>query len=172
MEIYRIENITFTYPERESPALNDVSLVIRRGDFVLMLYRAAGQPVVSEPESFTDVNPQDYYAGAVAWAKATGISTGVGNDLFDPTGTLSREQAFTFVYRALAVFGKSFTDGSAADLSQFSDAGVVADYAAVPAATLVRMGIVSGADGKILPGGVMTRSQMAKILCMVLQYNQ
>ena len=34
MEIYRIENLTFTYPEREKPALEDVTLTIRRGEFV------------------------------------------------------------------------------------------------------------------------------------------
>ena len=36
MDIYRIENFTFFYPEREEPALEDVSLSLRRGEFVTL----------------------------------------------------------------------------------------------------------------------------------------
>ncbi|MCL1807072.1 MAG: ATP-binding cassette domain-containing protein [Oscillospiraceae bacterium] len=36
MEAVRIENLTFTYPGREKPALDGVSLTIRRGDFVTL----------------------------------------------------------------------------------------------------------------------------------------
>jgi energy-coupling factor transport system ATP-binding protein len=35
-ETYRIENLTFTYPERNAPALRDVSLTIERGEFVTL----------------------------------------------------------------------------------------------------------------------------------------
>ena len=34
MEGYRIENLTFTYPNRENPVLTDISLTIKRGEFV------------------------------------------------------------------------------------------------------------------------------------------
>ena len=34
METYRIENLTFTYPNRQKPALSGVSLKIERGEFV------------------------------------------------------------------------------------------------------------------------------------------
>ncbi|MCL1828817.1 MAG: ATP-binding cassette domain-containing protein [Oscillospiraceae bacterium] len=36
MEIYRIENLTFTYPNRDRAALSDVDLVIGRGEFVTL----------------------------------------------------------------------------------------------------------------------------------------
>ena len=36
MEIYRIKNLTFTYPEQEKPALDDISLSIKRGEFVTL----------------------------------------------------------------------------------------------------------------------------------------
>ena len=36
METYRIEHLTFTYPNREKPALCDVSLVVERGEFVTL----------------------------------------------------------------------------------------------------------------------------------------
>ena len=36
METYRIENLTFTYPGRGRPALDGVSLTVRRGEFVTL----------------------------------------------------------------------------------------------------------------------------------------
>ena len=36
VEVYRIENLTFTYPERESSALIDIDLTIRRGEFATL----------------------------------------------------------------------------------------------------------------------------------------
>jgi len=36
LEVYRIENLTFTYPEREKPALEDVNAKIGRGEFVTL----------------------------------------------------------------------------------------------------------------------------------------
>ena len=36
MEIYKIENLTFKYPTREKPALDDVCLSIERGEFVTL----------------------------------------------------------------------------------------------------------------------------------------
>ena len=36
METYRIENLTFTYPSRETAALSGVSLAIGRGEFVTL----------------------------------------------------------------------------------------------------------------------------------------
>ena len=36
METYRIENLTFTYPTRETPAVNDLSIAVGRGEFVTL----------------------------------------------------------------------------------------------------------------------------------------
>ena len=36
METYKIENLTFTYPNRNLSALNDISLVIKQGEFVTL----------------------------------------------------------------------------------------------------------------------------------------
>ena len=57
---------------------------IRRGDFLLMLYGAAGKPAVTSPASFTDVSPSDYYYTAVSWAQANGLATGVGDGTLAP----------------------------------------------------------------------------------------
>jgi len=36
LETYRIENLTFFYPTRQTPALHDISLVVRRGEFITL----------------------------------------------------------------------------------------------------------------------------------------
>jgi hypothetical protein len=75
----------------------------------------------------------------------------------------------TFTYRTLDLLNISYTNGTAADLARFSDAGTVDAFAVVPIATLVRLGIVEGSDGMLLPHSSMTRAQMAKVLAELLQ---
>ena len=137
---------------------------IRRGDFVLMLYRAAGKPALEAPATFSDVKPEDYYAAAIAWAEAKGIAQGDGTGVFNPTGTLTREQAFTFLYRALDDLNIPYTDATSDCLAMFADTASVSDYAITPTATLVTMGVVSGAYGNLSPADAITRAGMAKIL--------
>jgi exopolysaccharide biosynthesis protein len=141
---------------------------IKRCDFVLMLYRAAGEPTALLADGFTDVPTDSYYASAVYWAKNEGITTGVGDGHFDPLSPLTRQQAFAFVYRCLNQLKIDYTDGSPDELTPFADAADIAEYALVPAASLVHMGVVAGADGKLSPGSALTRAQMAKILCVTL----
>jgi len=142
---------------------------IRRSDFVLMLYRAVGSPEITEASSFTDVSADSYYASAIAWAEYTGIAQGMGDGLFTPANPLTREQAFTFVYRALSVLGINYLDGDGTVLGGFPDSASVSDYALTPTATLVSIGFVSGSDGMLLPSNNLNRAQTAKILCVALE---
>lgn len=139
---------------------------MRRCDFVLMLYRAAGEPEVSADSGFTDVAADAYYARAVAWAKAEGITTGTSDTTFSPDATLTRQEGFTFLYRALKTLGVSYTDADASLLSRFPDAASVASWAQTPTATLISLGIVDGSDSGLAPAGSLTRAQMAKMLQM------
>ena len=117
---------------------------------------------------FDDVDPDDYYADAIAWAREMGITDGTGDNKFSPQAPLSRQQAFTFVYRALGVLNIRYANGTVADLAGFADADAVADYAAIPTATLIKLGIVEGSNGKLTPQATLNRAQMAKILAVTL----
>ena len=48
---------------------------------------------------FTDVAANAYYAGAVGWAVANGITNGTGDNTFSPNATCTRAQIVTFLYR-------------------------------------------------------------------------
>ena len=74
---------------------------INRAQMVTMLWRAVGQPAAGGAASFTDVSADSYYAQAVAWAIENGITAGVGNGHFDPTGTCTRAQIAAFLARSM-----------------------------------------------------------------------
>lgn len=164
MDLYEDGIVTGATTTSYAPLKN-----IKRGDFLLMLYRAAGAPEVAQKQVFNDVKPTDYYASAITWAYENGIAKGTGDGTkFAPTSSLTREQAFTFVYRALDDLGINFTDGSSDALSAFSDASQVDAYAVVPTATLIKLGVVEGSDGKLSPNSSLNRAAMAKILWVTL----
>ena len=70
-----------------------------RGQAVTFLWRALGQ-LTGDTASFSDVPADSYFAQAVAWAAANGVTTGVGNNLFAPGGDCTRAQIVTFLWRA------------------------------------------------------------------------
>ena len=74
---------------------------INRAQMVTMLWRAVGQPTAGGTANFTDVPTDSYYTQAVAWAVENGITTGVGNGHFDPTGTCTRAQIAAFLARSM-----------------------------------------------------------------------
>ena len=74
---------------------------INRAQMVTMLWRAVGQPVAGGTANFTDVPTDSYYAQAVAWAVENGITTGMGNGRFDPTGACTRAQIAAFLARSM-----------------------------------------------------------------------
>ena len=71
---------------------------VTRAQAVTFQWRAAGGPAESG-ESFTDIPAGAYYAPAVIWAVANGITSGTGDGCFSPDAPVSRAQAVTFLYR-------------------------------------------------------------------------
>ena len=74
---------------------------VTRAQAVTFQWRAAGSPAVSG-SNFADVADSAYYAGAVSWAVANGVTNGTGGSNFSPDVGVSRAQAVTFLWRQLA----------------------------------------------------------------------
>ncbi|MGI5988286.1 MAG: S-layer homology domain-containing protein [Dysosmobacter sp.] len=74
---------------------------VTRAQAVTFQRRAAGSPVVSG-SNFGDVAADAYYADAVTWAVANGITNGTSGTTFSPDVVVSRAQAVTFLWRELA----------------------------------------------------------------------
>lgn len=138
---------------------------LSRADFVLMLYRAYDMEKYAEGENFADVPDTAYYADAVRAAHTIGIAEGDENNKFNPSQTLTRQDAMVLLKRTLDRTGLQFAAG---DLSGYTDAGSVADYAVDSVGALVKAGIISGSDGKLNPTAPVTRAEMAVMLYRAL----
>ena len=143
---------------------------IRRGDFMLMLYNAVGRPAVSAGCTFTDVSQSDYYYTALSWAQSAGLASGTGDGSYSPTSSVTREQAFTILRKAMPLLGKTCPDAGLSVLDAFSDKEQIADYAKGHTATLVAQGVVSGKGTGIDPKGNLTRAEMAALLYKLMTY--
>ena len=96
MDIMQTHDGGYFYPD----------LPTSRGEFVLYLWRAMDAPAIGVDAGFTDLSWDDPWSGAVNWAVGAGITNGVSPTRFDPYGDLTREQAFTFLYRAMDYLGQ------------------------------------------------------------------
>ena len=106
---------------------------------------------------FTDIPSDAFYANAVKWAVENEITTGVGNNRFDPNGQCTRGQVVTFLWRAA---GKPTVSANVS----FSDVQPGAFYyEAVKWA--VANGITTGVGGnRFAPNDSCTRGQVVTFL--------
>ena len=136
---------------------------ISRGDYVLVLYRMAGEPEVTEMSPFADVHSNDYYAKAIAWAYSKGYVEGTGAG-FAPQNSLTRQEAMKILYgyagspTGMEVMFTGIYDEAFADSSEIAAWAKPAMYWAVYNT------ILNGMDGGLNPTGTATRAQLAKIL--------
>ena len=135
-----------------------------RAMLATLLYRIAGEPSVEGLENpFTDVAEGTYYTNAVIWAADKGIVTGKTADTFAPTAAITRQEMVTMLWRYA---GKPESE---ADLSAYTDADSVGNFAKAAMAWAVENGIISGMTATTLaPAGTATRAQIATVLMRYL----
>ncbi|MEQ8841233.1 MAG: S-layer homology domain-containing protein [Acidimicrobiales bacterium] len=74
------------------------SWAISRGDFALVLWRAAGSPS-SSTGSLSDVSAGAYYADAIAWAQSADVMNGFNDGTFRPNDPITRGHAALMLCR-------------------------------------------------------------------------
>ena len=137
--------------------------VTTRGQIVSILYNLAGSPTVRSGNTFRDVPSSAYYANAVEWAAAMGLTSGTGSGLFLPDAPVTREQLAVFLSQYAKQHGVELTGSSS--LQRFSDYRSASNYAQQPLAWAVSHGLLSGfEDGSLRPRSPATRAQTASIL--------
>ena len=116
----------------------------------------------AEKPVFTDVVATAWYADAVQYASQRGYLNGVGNNMFDPEGTVSRGQLVTVLYRmdgATTVGANPFYDVQPSM------------YFRNPVTWAYKNGIVSGLTStSFAPHQNVSREQMALILYRYAKY--
>jgi hypothetical protein len=136
------------------------------------LYRMAGKPkaagITSTP--FTDVSPSANDADAVAWAYGAGVVNGKTHTTFAPNARISRQQITAMFYRYAEKVAKADMSVSK-DLSAFTDAGNVSDYAKDAMRWGVGAGMINGTSATTLsPYGTATRAQVAAMVTRLARY--
>ncbi|MCI6990814.1 MAG: S-layer homology domain-containing protein [Clostridiales bacterium] len=144
---------------------------LNRAMAVTILYRLEGSPDLDGENlgyPFADVDGNAWYGDAVYWARCNGIVDGVENNHFDPTGSLTREQMATVLYRYAQYKGADVS--ASGDLSGFVDSANVSAWAVDAVKWAVGTGLVNGVEGNALaPQGTSTRAQAAAVLMRLSQ---
>lgn len=153
---------------------------ITRGQVATVLYRAAGEPTVSETSTFTDVTDLDeYFYDAVVWAASEGIVTGYLDDdgsstgIFSPHNYVTRQELATMLGRfAENVYGiEGISDHVSAGFESMPDANTTDTFAWNFMAWCYDEGILTGdtVSGLLSPRGDASRAAMTKMVTVTLR---
>ena len=139
-----------------------------RAQVVTVLYRLAGQPAADWENPFWDVPASAWFHDAVTWAWENDITGGVSSTHFGAGNAVTREQLAAFLYRYAQDQG--YDTSARADLSCYSDAGLVSSYATEALSWANATGLITGTTATTLsPQGSATRAQVATILSRFCQ---
>ncbi|MDR0813700.1 MAG: S-layer homology domain-containing protein [Oscillospiraceae bacterium] len=134
-----------------------------RAMLATVLYRIAGQPRVSGASTFSDVAAEQWYTNAVIWANAEGIVAGYGDGIFGTNDNITREQIVAILYRYAKL--KGYDVSATTDISRYTDAAAVSDYALAAVKWANAIGLLSGrTETTIVPEGNATRAEVATLL--------
>ncbi len=138
---------------------------LTRAQFVLVLAKIDGVDLseyADKDTPFKDVKKGAWYAPAVAWAYENGYTGGMSADTFGTNQNITREQLARFFYVYAEKNGIDVT--GRADLSDFTDAAKISDWARDCVEWAVEAGLISGMSPTTIgPRGNATRAQAARI---------
>lgn len=140
----------------------DTASPFSRAMFVTVMGRLFGvDPSAYRETSFRDVENGSWYAPYVSWAASEGIVNGVGDGLFDPAASLTREQ----MYKITALCGSLLGVGknpSGNVLSSYPDWASVSGWAWIGTSWCRANGLLIGGDS-IEPQKTVTRGEAAAL---------
>lgn len=138
-------------------------IYISRADATVLLYRILKEADITFTENFADVYPDKYYYDEIGQAKATGVAWGIGNNLFDPDGTMQRQDMATLAYRVLKARQiLTAIPNTAKALNNYWDWRDIDFYARDAIAACVENNLMGGyGDGTIRPKDDATRIEVA-----------
>jgi len=140
----------------------DLTQNITRADFAasaLRLYRAMGGSTegVTTENPFSDVTSDLQAYEDILLVKALGIASGKGSGLFDPDGTLTREEAAVMLCNVYKALGKSVPESAA---TAFADNDSIAGWAVSAVAFMNGNKVVNGkGENKFDPQAFNTREE-------------
>jgi len=138
---------------------------LTRAMLVTVLYRAEGEPEITNDKSFADVENGSYYEKAVAWAKANGIVNGVTETEFAPNDNITREQIAAIMHRYAQYKGYDVSVGENTNILSYDDFDSISEYAIVSMQYACGSGLIKGKSDTTLNSlDNATRAEIAEIL--------
>ena len=127
------------------------------------LWEAEGQPVVNYIMPFTDVSEEADYAEAVRWAAAEGIVNGVGGGIFEPDGSVTREQLAVMLYRYAVKTGMDVSVGEDTNILDYADFLDRSDWAVSALQWALGSGVLDDEDGYLNARRAVTQAEAEEI---------
>lgn len=148
----------------------DPDATMTRAEFATTVVRALGLAPKAN-STFADVKSGDWFAPYVGTANRYGIVSGISATMFQPQGTITRQEAAAMVARAGKLCGMDTTyDVSTARdvLAQFTDYVKCADWASASLAFCYEQEILDSSSMTIAPRETILRCEIAQMLYQLL----
>ncbi len=142
---------------------------ITRADFTVLLVDTLGLNAKFDV-NFIDVTADRYYYNQIGIARKLGIIDGVGNNKFDPSKKISRQDMMVIAEKAMMVAEKLDKTAKSDDLKRFSDRSGISSYALESVKNLVGEGMITGSGSYINPKAAVTRAESAVLIYRI--YNK
>jgi hypothetical protein len=141
---------------------------VTRAEFAAILVRALGLSDSGSASSFDDVSSGDWYAGAVGKASEYGLIDGYSDGTFRPLSTISRQEAFAILARAMQI-AKPVSPAGGSSLESYRDEEQVGSWAREAVRSVLASGLAEGSGGKLNPAATMTRAETAALVQRLLR---
>ena len=135
---------------------------VTRAVLIEALWRAEGRPEAESAGLFTDVAEDNAFAGAIAWAKATGIANGYDDGRFGIDDVVTREQTAAFLYRYAQYKKMDVSVGEDTNILSFDDIDTASEYAIPALCWACGADILRGdGNGCLRPADTVTRAELS-----------
>lgn len=137
---------------------------ITRAEFITTLIRLLKlEPVNSLIPAYNDVRKSDWFYGTIQAATELGITEGMGNEIFAPTKSVTREETAKWIVSSLKQPVVSNTP------NPYKDFNAVSSWAKPYVSTITELGLMQGSNGDFNPKQALTRQEAAMILDRIVQ---
>ncbi|MBQ7953569.1 MAG: S-layer homology domain-containing protein [Clostridia bacterium] len=138
---------------------------VTREQFLKMIIEAADIETVESENEFNDVLDA-WYKPYVLTAKNFGIVNGISDTVFGIGSNITRQDMAVMIARTIEKLGIEIeTD----NVSEFTDIGIVSDYAKDSVTFMKSIGLIEGYNNEYRPGDNLTRAEAAKVICGLLK---
>lgn len=137
---------------------------LTRAMFVTILGRMAGVDAGQYPGvSFRDVEAGSWYAPYVEWGVKKGIVTGMGDGIFAPASSVTREQMAALIARYASAYGIELPSAASGPRA-FADAASISGWAADSVELMRQTGLITGDEySRFHPQNGATRAEAATV---------